>query len=956
MLFNLQTTTPNSSYSFLILIILCLWLVTPAFATNHSSLPRGYLSSPPTIERNGGPDEFGYTYKDQAESNGPVFSWIPLSAPVVLLNSRPPWIGTGNPLDNDYSGPFSIGFDFDFYGTTHSQFYIGTNGYITFEAGSSVIPSVGIWPTTGLPDAICFWGQDNALLSFSLVRYQLITGTQNKLVIEVDSLVAANASSQRLSAQIVLYDDGRILLQYRGFRNGIRTNFPGNVGIQSAGGVYSVAYSTTATNAPNSYSAIEFIHPCNLLSLTSPLNGTISLLPSPLTLCWTGGSCTDSYDVYLDTTIDNVTNSNPSALVASEQTSTSFTFSPLNHQQYYWKVVAHGTQPEVLSSPVWLFNTWQPLTGTKTIGGTNADFISFSAALNVLAQAGVGSGGVEFEVLPDTYNEQVIVNDIRGTNSSNPVVFHKSSGTVTICPSTTSAEGAGVKLNGCRWVTFDGIDINDTSRGSNHLEYGYWVTNATTTQGSQYNTVKNSSIKLRKDFVTYGMYQNFNANAYPSSNDGSQSFNKYINLKISLCRNGIYLNSNTDFQDTDIEVGSDSGGIGYRNRFTIGALPNDTIGGPGTACGIYLFNLNGLSIHDVDITKMITTSPGVYSIYGINNYQPAGPVVVNNCRIFNLTTTHPTSFNSVYAIYQFNPINASCRYFNNMIYDLRANSNSGSATSTYYVFGINNILGDCTFDNNTVLIDQGIGANLNCSSSAIYLSSGNDTLRNNIIANITGSQSAVAHHIGIYCNGTTLVSNHNCFDIPTLNDGGYVGFYNGYKTTIDVWQQSASNLDDFSVSGDPHFVCMTFPSNPHICNNQDLPIVESAGIPLPYINNDIDNDARNMIVPDIGADEGDFCYVAPTPPSEPVISLEYVKRTQYGDTTDVTIYWSRPSGSVSGYEVYRDSNSGLFETNPERLISTINDPAILEYHDISVTGHFYYRVVSFNSTGTTSNR
>jgi hypothetical protein len=45
---------------------------------------------------------------------------------------------TGNNLfmtDDSQQGPFNIGFNFCFFGSTYTQFYVGSNGWISFSAG-----------------------------------------------------------------------------------------------------------------------------------------------------------------------------------------------------------------------------------------------------------------------------------------------------------------------------------------------------------------------------------------------------------------------------------------------------------------------------------------------------------------------------------------------------------------------------------------------------------------------------------------------------------------------------------------------------------------------------------------------------------------------------------------------------------------------------------------------------
>ncbi|MGM0597899.1 MAG: hypothetical protein ACQES9_12765 [Myxococcota bacterium] len=57
------------------------------------------------------------------------FNWIDLSTDASALET--------NPGDYTSHGPFAIGFDFKFFATTFSQFYISSDGYISFGSGSS---------------------------------------------------------------------------------------------------------------------------------------------------------------------------------------------------------------------------------------------------------------------------------------------------------------------------------------------------------------------------------------------------------------------------------------------------------------------------------------------------------------------------------------------------------------------------------------------------------------------------------------------------------------------------------------------------------------------------------------------------------------------------------------------------------------------------------------------------
>ncbi|MBP7496438.1 MAG: T9SS type A sorting domain-containing protein [Bacteroidales bacterium] len=78
-----------------------------------------------TYADKGGPDKFGYTWKDSNEPDGPKFQWyeIPLTTDRVVK-------GLG---DDNVLGPYPIGGKFIFYWYPVEKFWVGSNGYIAFR-------------------------------------------------------------------------------------------------------------------------------------------------------------------------------------------------------------------------------------------------------------------------------------------------------------------------------------------------------------------------------------------------------------------------------------------------------------------------------------------------------------------------------------------------------------------------------------------------------------------------------------------------------------------------------------------------------------------------------------------------------------------------------------------------------------------------------------------------------
>ncbi len=89
--------------------------------------------------QSGGPDTFGYVWRDSNHPQGPVYNWIDIT---TLPDAQ---LVTGLADDNT-SSFYNMGFQFPFYWYNVSQYKVGSNGYIIFSNGNisspfPVIPS-----------------------------------------------------------------------------------------------------------------------------------------------------------------------------------------------------------------------------------------------------------------------------------------------------------------------------------------------------------------------------------------------------------------------------------------------------------------------------------------------------------------------------------------------------------------------------------------------------------------------------------------------------------------------------------------------------------------------------------------------------------------------------------------------------------------------------------------------
>ncbi|HXI04056.1 MAG TPA: S8 family serine peptidase [Candidatus Saccharimonadales bacterium] len=152
----------------------------------------------------GGPDGFGYRWKDSNEPGGPVFDWVDISS-------------TGTPVsfsssDDSYSGPVDMGLTFPFYGSNYTQFWVSTNGWLAFTAPTSSSAFNYSLPSTSGPKSLVapFW--DDLHLRTGDVRY-LYDGS--RLIVEFNGIGRYSPSTgQTYTFEVILYPNGKIVFQY----------------------------------------------------------------------------------------------------------------------------------------------------------------------------------------------------------------------------------------------------------------------------------------------------------------------------------------------------------------------------------------------------------------------------------------------------------------------------------------------------------------------------------------------------------------------------------------------------------------------------------------------------------------------------------------------------------------------------------------------------------------------
>lgn len=216
----------------------------------------------------GGPDNYGYTFTDSDEPGGPRFQWIDITASGSLV------LGSG---DDAASAPVELGFPVVLYGTIYTELVATSNGYLSTdlaEKGADATPDCPLpaVPSEGGGTRIYALHDDLTLDASSAgVYYQYFKTSphpHSKMGVSVftwDNLRFDGGSALPLNFQVLLFDDGDILLQYD--TSGATWGTTSTVGLLEAGAADGLLYSCKAAGAITDDLAVAFSPPT--ISVTS---------------------------------------------------------------------------------------------------------------------------------------------------------------------------------------------------------------------------------------------------------------------------------------------------------------------------------------------------------------------------------------------------------------------------------------------------------------------------------------------------------------------------------------------------------------------------------------------------------------------------------------------------------------------------------------------------------------
>ncbi|MBL7937799.1 MAG: T9SS type A sorting domain-containing protein [Flavobacteriales bacterium] len=202
----------------------------------------------------GGPDAYGYIWKDSNEPDGPVYEWIDIvpNGQIVL--------GLG---DDNIVGPFTMETDHPFYWYGRKNVWIGSNGYIAFNSGNIASPFPGIPLNGGVNDYIAGMMSDLTFAGAGSLARCYFRDEEFRTIISYINVpfwtAAAPGTTGSNTFQIILdKNDSTITVQYQA-QTGLTQNTDVHIGIESVAG--SIGLQHSALTYPPTNFAIRFYPP-----------------------------------------------------------------------------------------------------------------------------------------------------------------------------------------------------------------------------------------------------------------------------------------------------------------------------------------------------------------------------------------------------------------------------------------------------------------------------------------------------------------------------------------------------------------------------------------------------------------------------------------------------------------------------------------------------------------------
>ncbi len=206
--------------------------------------------------------------------------------------------------NNDYEGPFDIGFTFGFYGITYDSFYISSNGLMTFGSGTTDSGNDPI-PSQYYPDNFIAPYWDNLMVNYypynsGSVHYETIGDSPNRQLVVQWTNVSLAYSYTPLTFEAILNETGEIWFQYQNIS--AHAGLGATIGIENMDGSIGCQYSYNEAKVSDAMAVMFYRGPVGFGPDSTGVGDPGDTVTYALTVS-NGQATNDSFDIEVNYTL-----------------------------------------------------------------------------------------------------------------------------------------------------------------------------------------------------------------------------------------------------------------------------------------------------------------------------------------------------------------------------------------------------------------------------------------------------------------------------------------------------------------------------------------------------------------------------------------------------------------------------------------------------------------------------
>ncbi|MEO7482114.1 MAG: T9SS type A sorting domain-containing protein [Ferruginibacter sp.] len=583
-----------------------------------------------------------------------------------------------------------------------------------------------------------------------------------------------------------------------------------------------------------------------------------------------------------------------------------------------------------------------PLCGTYAVGASQpAGFQNLTQAIGKLNSLGVSCAVIfalqaDYSSAGETF--PLTVNAFAGASATNTFTLKPAAG-VTSTISGAAANTQIIKVLG-NYVTIDGSNNGSTSR-----DLTLSNTSITTPQVAligSLGTTPITNVTLKNTIIINGV----NTSTAIVISDGAAAGTAGYFNNITLQNNSIQKAYMGVYSIAVVSPGNGSGLLMTENLLNITG-PNAI-----RYIGLYVQGVDGATVSKNMIANFDGTSneddKGIWLATGTTNS------LVEKNQISNLNYLGASGYGAHGIFVSTGLTSANISVSNNMIANLSGDGWSYTSIPTDNTIGIA-LSGTQTGINvhyNSINLYGNTLNQTSAMSMGIYLGTGSVAeIQDNIIVNNLGLLSSTGYgSAGIYAataNTQFTVINYNDYYVaPTGTGVKFIGQIAATgQATLAGWQ-TATGQDANSVNIQPYFVSTT---DLHLdpLNAGNLPL-DNLGTPIAGITTDIDNQARSVTTPDMGADEFTYGVVVP-------VTVEFFRGAK--QTAGNLLDWkvNCTSSSYATLTLERSADGRSFSEINSQQATSLRCQSPFNYLDAApLPGVNYYRLKMTDADGKTT--